>query len=446
MKAFFVYLDIKNTQPVGYQVGLGYVCAMVKLRGHQTRYFSPQAIAEIDGLIQEIKNDRPDVIAFSVVSTQFKYAKRIAKQVKEFYNPKIVCGGMHPTISPEAIEESKHIDAFVRGEGEYPLSEFMECCERGADYRHIDNFWFREKGALIQNKMRPLIQDLDVLPFPDRESFDFQQTLDKIGFCSFVFSRGCPFDCTYCCNSVFNELYGVNSVRFRSVAKALEEIDRVLSRYHVKCLNFDDDNFTLNKEWFFNFVDAYKRLTKKKFFCNARVGTCTFDMLKALKEANCTGLLIGVESGDEEYRRTYLNRPMTNHQIRETFDMAHKAGLKTYSFNIVGFPYETPRNFEKTIELNAQIHPNTPFLVIFYPYPKTHLRKICEKDNLLVAPDLEDLVDRERDEPVVRCPEFSKDAIMFYYKNFRYLVLKKVSMVQAVLYQVRQKIKKLLQK
>ena len=443
MKIFFVYLDINNTQPFEYQVGLGYVSAIAKFKGHLTRYFSPRTEFDIRNLIKEIKNVLPEVIAFSIVSTQFRYVKTIAREIKRYYSPKVICGGIHPTIYPECLEESEYIDGIVRGEGEYPLSEYLEMLSKNGNYTHLSNFWFREKGKIVKNMMRPLIENLDSLPFPDRESLDFQEAIDRIGFCSFIFSRGCPFNCYYCCNSILNKIYGSNHVRFRSVDKSLEEIDLVLSKYKIKrlqFLNFDDDNLNINKEWFLEFVEKYKKNIKIKFKCNIKVGFCNLEMFKMLKEANCICVRIGVECGDENFRKRYLNRHMTNKQIIETFEMAHKAGLRTYSFNILGFPYETPELCDRTIELNAKLHPNIPFAGIFYPYPKTYLRELCEQNNLLIDRHLEDRDIRERDEPVLSSPYFSKEEVMYYYKNFNYLVLRHLSFLKAILYKIHQEL------
>ncbi|MFC1755391.1 B12-binding domain-containing radical SAM protein, partial [Thermoproteota archaeon] len=377
-------MDVNNTQPVGYQVGLGYVAAVAKSRGHDVTYFAPQVDSDIGDLIKKVLACLPDVIAFSAVSTQYKFAEYIASEVKKNYKPKIICGGVHPTISPECIEGSCFVDAVVRGEGEYAFVEYLELLDGRNDYTHVQNFWFRENEGIIKNEIRPLMHNLDILPFPFRENPQFQEAIDRVGFTSFIFSRGCPFECNYCCNAILNRIYGSNHVRFRSAGKAIDEIDLVLSSFRVRDINFDDDNFTVNKEWFYCFVEKYKKSIKKKFMCNARVGTCNLDMFKMLKDANCVGVRIGVECGDEEYRHAYLNRSMTNKQIVETFKMAHEAGLKTYSFNIIGLPLETSELFEKTIDLNARLYPNHPFLVVFYPYPKTYLRDLCERDNLLI--------------------------------------------------------------
>jgi len=439
MEIFLVYLDVDNTQPIGYQVGLGYISAIAKEKGYAVRYFSPQNELAIKRLIKESKKYKPDVIAFSCVSTQFKYAKQIAQEVKKHFNPKIICGGLHPTISPECLNESEFIEAIIRGEGEYPFLEFLELVKNKKDYSRVQNLWTKKDGCIVKNKIRPLIKDLDILPFPDRESLDFQRTIDKLGFCSFMFSRGCPFDCYYCCNSILNTIYESSYVRFRSVDKSLEEIELTLGKFKIKklsFLNFDDDNFNVNRDWFFDFIKKYKKRIGKAFMCNLKVGFCSLEMFKLLKEANCIRVRIGVENGDENFRRKFLNRHMSNKEIVETFAMAHKVGLKTYSFNVIGFPYETPEICQRTIDLNARLHPNLPFAGIFYPYPKTHLRELCEKEGFLIVQRLEDISIRERDEVVLNSPCFSKDEVLYYYKNFNYLVLKKVCLCKAILYRI----------
>src|SRR5659263_789769 len=180
MQIFLVYLTI-NWHQSGYNYGLGYIASVLKEKGHNINFFTINNSSDIQLLYEQIKWKETDIIGFYVSTYQFIYLKEIIPQIKKISKSFVVCGGPFPTLKPECILEIPELDAIVRGEGEYPMLDLTEAFEHKIDHLLIKNFWFKTKEGVVKNELRPLINDLDELPFPDKSSLDYQQEVDRHG-------------------------------------------------------------------------------------------------------------------------------------------------------------------------------------------------------------------------------------------------------------------------
>ncbi|MCX5715303.1 MAG: radical SAM protein [Candidatus Omnitrophica bacterium] len=223
-----------------------------------------------------------------------------------------------------------------------------------------------------------LIDDLDGLPFPDRQ--EYPQAVFH-NYANFMFSRGCPYSCSYCCNSTYHRIFRGkgNMIRHRSVSKAIEEIRLFLGKYKSKMLSFDDDCFNKKPQWFREFCAEYKNNIGIPYTCNTRPELLDSETARMLKGSGCRKINIGIESGDETLRRTVLNRNMRDEQIIAAFNYAKEAGLETMSFNMIGFPGETKESIQSTVNLNKLIKPTYAQVSVFYPYAGTPLGELCRE-------------------------------------------------------------------
>ena len=369
-----------------FNYGLASVIAVLK----QSGYFVKLVVVEDDirpkDIIREIIKFNADIIGFSCMSNYWQYVKNLSEMIKltpQLKDKLIFVGGTHSIVCPQSIQESEHIDAFCIGEGEYAALEAVEKISQGRDFYDTPGFHFRTKqNEIIKNEARMMIGRLDDLPFPDRDVFPEKVF---INYANFTFSRGCPYSCSYCCNSVFNTIFRDkgNRIRCRSVSKALEEIEIFLKKYESDMLSFDDDCFNKNRQWFREFCLKYKARVSIPYACNTRPEFFDRETAQMLKESGCKKISIGVESGDENLRRTVLNRDMKDEQIIMAFEYAREAGLETMSFNMIGFPGETKESIRKTIELNKRIKPTYVQVSTFYPYAGTPLGELCKEKNYL---------------------------------------------------------------
>lgn len=383
MKISLAYLVIDSPLDTGYGYGLGYVASVLKKGGHDVDYTALTSGRDVETFRDHVGRRRPGIVGLSATTAQFGHVDGIARAVKGVSDALVVCGGVHPTLKPECIRQADALDAIVRGEGEYAMLELADALERGTDVRSIANVWLRDGDAMIENAPRPFIDDLDALPFPDKTCLDYQAVIDRAGGDNrFVFSRGCTFGCSYCSNRALSRVCEGRYFRQHSPARAIEEIRRDHERYRFSRIVLDDDTITLNRDWFYAFFEGYRREFDTPFVCNVRIGTVDEDMIKLLADAGCTMVAMGVEHGNEEFRRIVLKRSMSDEQIVEAFDLCHRHGMRTYGQAIVGFPFETRKLFLDTVRLCRRISIRNP-ISIFNPYPATELGQVCERNGWL---------------------------------------------------------------
>jgi anaerobic magnesium-protoporphyrin IX monomethyl ester cyclase len=391
----FVYPDVGGVEHYGarkYYHGIGYLSAVLRAAGHQTTLIYLLHEPDRESFLQEVASHGPDVVAFSSTTHQHPVVEQCARWIKEEQPTRfILSGGTHPTLAPEAVAASPAIDAICVGEGELATRDLVERLAAGDSIADIQNLWVRQGEEWVRNPARPLIDNLDDLPFADRDLFDFEQILARNdGWVDLMAGRGCPYDCSYCCNPGLKARYhGLGRyVRFRSVDNLMGEIEALAGRYAIRTLNFQDDTFTLNRKWALAFCEAYAGRFDFPFWINTRVERVLDDeeLVEALARAHCSGVRIGLESGNERLRKDILKRGMSNDDIRRAVRLLRRRGLHVSTCNMIGIPGETPQMIDETIQLNRELAPDSLQFSVFYPYPMTELHDVAVKQGL-VQPD-----------------------------------------------------------
>ena len=394
MRILFIYPDISGVEHYGapkYYSGLGSISAVLKAAGHETALLYLQHEWSQQAFVAAIAEASPQIVGFSCTTHQYPYALRYAHALKASY-PEILilCGGVHATLVPDEVIADSVWDIVCVGEGEYSLRDLMARLEAGAPYLDVPNLWINQDGKTIRNPLRPLIADLDELPFVDRELFDYDALLAANGgWVDLIAGRGCPYRCSYCCNHALQERYrGLGRyVRMRSVAHVLDEIRALAKRYPVRVINFQDDVLTLDRRWTLAFCEGYGAEFNFPFWVNARVESLLDEkVVAALAAAGCAGVRVGVENGDESLRKSVLKRTMSNADFVTAFRLARRHGLKTYTCNMIGVPGETPETIQATIALNRLLAPDGFQFSVFFPYPMTELYETCVSQDL-IRPD-----------------------------------------------------------
>lgn len=393
MKVTFVYPDYFETQEIHTEpqgrvyLGIGYLSACLKRAGHEVELIHLVRAVERDDLMARVAATRPDLACFSATTMQFPKVKDISLWVKEDLGLTTVCGGVHPTIAPEEVAAEPSIDYLCVGEGEEALVELCGELEAGRTGEAIPSVWGKAGGRSFRNPVRPLVEDLDVLPFPDRNIFDVENfAANQRSRLTMMASRGCPFNCSYCCNHLQRSIYpnGKSYVRFRSPENVVLEIEQARSESPgIEQVRFDDDILTLDRSWFREFAELYSERVGLPFICNARVDLLNEEMVSLLAKAGCSAIAMGVESGNTWLRKNVLLRNMDDDRIYRAFSLCHEHGIPTVSLNMVGFPHETLAMALDTVKMNARIGPGIAQITAVYPFPNTRLYQKCLEGGML---------------------------------------------------------------
>ncbi len=390
MKILFIYPNLYAQ--IGFNYGVGYLSSFLKSRGHETALLNINDRLgyplDLDRILRDVKRFGPDFIAFSVVTNQYQYTLQIAEKLREVLSVPLSIGGVHATMAPEETLQTGLFDFLCVGEGELALVDLADALENGKDVNHIPNIWHYDRGTIHANPVRPFISLEDIPPI-DYDIFDFQKMIDaKDGWVGVMASRGCPFRCNYCFNHRIVDIYhkdtGVNVrdlhyLRQYPVEMIIDDLKKLLSRYkNIRMFIFDDDLFTMNRNYVFEFCRQYKKAIEVPFVCNAHVRVFDEETAKNLKEAGCAIVKFGLESGSDRIRRKILNRPMRNEDIIHAFKMADKYGIHTSAFVMIGLPHETIDDLMLTIKLLGTIKPGRFRWSIFFPFIGTKAYNIAK--------------------------------------------------------------------
>jgi anaerobic magnesium-protoporphyrin IX monomethyl ester cyclase len=337
-------------------------------------------------VLEEIQREKPDLVGFSVLSFNFPEAVMIARFIKGHAAITTIFGGVHVILDPEDVIRHPEVDIICTGEGEMVLQELLDNELRCTE---IEGIWYKKDGEIIKNRPRELVKNLDVLAFPDFTDYDVQKYFFiNNNHLPIMASRGCPFSCSYCSNHALKKALQGRYVRFRSVKNVLEEIDLRVKQYlgkGLKYLYFFDDTFILDKEYVLDFCNQYKEKgfhKRLRWNANIRANLVTDELLKAMKDAGCYQVRMGVETGNEYIRNKVYKRNMTDGQISDAFQIIQRNNLQLRLYFMVGAPEETAAMMEESLHMAQHSHADEIFFSLLYPLPGTEIQKLCEHEQM----------------------------------------------------------------
>lgn len=370
----------------------------------------------------------PEIVGFSCTSHQLKYLIKYSKAIEGCSGILQIAGGVAATLDPEFILSESSATGTCIGEAEIPLDSLLNNISRNNDIFSTDGFWWRVDGRIKKNPVSQFIPNLSEIEFPDYTIFGRNLVVTYKGELLILLSRGCPYNCYYCCNKALQSVYPPDTTkryfRLPSVNYSITLLERMLQLYsEAEFIYFEDDLLIADKAWFEDFAEEYHKRINLPYKMNARVEYVTPDIVKAAKRSGCRHVFVGLESGNEQLRNRLLNRKYTNRLFVEKCRMIKAAGLELFTFNIVGFPFEGRIEMEDTLRLNKRVRPNNGICTFFYPYKGTQLYRICEKNNLLM-PDNEMIgITNYNTRPAIRMtPAKEKCCIAFQERILRYLM------------------------
>jgi len=403
VKILFIYPNLYAQ--IGFNYGVGYLSSFLKAHGHETVLLNINDRLgydlDLERVLADVRSFEPDLIAFSVVTNQYQYTRKIAAYLKEHTDTPLAIGGVHATMAPEETLKSGLFDFLCVGEGELAMVELADSLGNGGSASGIRNIWRYDRGRIFANPVRPFIS-LEKIPPIDYTIFDFQKMVDaKNGWVGVMASRGCPFRCNYCFNHRIVDIYhhdtGVNIrdlhyLRQYPIEMVISDLKNLLATYkNIQMFIFDDDLFTMNRDYVFEFCRQYRQSIDVPFVCNAHVRVFDKEIAKSLSEAGCAIVKFGLESGSDRIRRKVLNRPMRNEDIIHAFKMANKYGIHTSAFVMIGLPHETIDDLMMTIKLLGAIKPGRFRWSIFFPFIGTKAYDIAKDGKFINWKKMESL-------------------------------------------------------
>jgi len=452
MKVLLIYVNsmMDNLIPLG----VSYLSAYLKRAGHEVRLFDttfyrtrpetgdeirernlqvrPTKLSDV-GIIEKtdpvtdlkavLEEYRPDLVASSVIEITFRLGLELTRAAKEMGFTTLM-GGIHPTLCPEDVMSCPEVDIICVGEGEEAIVELCNALEAGADVTRIPNIWARKDGQVIRNDVRPLT-NLDDLPFQDWSIYDPKRFFKPMGgkvyrMGPIEFNRGCPYDCHFCGAAALNRLAkttgaGRSWYRQRSISNVLEEIEFKMSSYKLDYWYFVAESFlTMSERRFAEFEEGYKSVGVP-FWIECRPESVKEDRIARIEKLGCEGISIGVEHGDDAFRRSQLNRFVDNPTIVRAFDViGNHPGIRASANVIIGFPEETREQVFATIHLCRQLKCR-PVVNIFSPYRGTYLHNLCVEKGY-VDPDA--LAGDYRGDISLRHPNFTDDQLLGLQRTF----------------------------
>jgi anaerobic magnesium-protoporphyrin IX monomethyl ester cyclase len=365
--------------------GIMSMSAVLKEAGHEVAL----TIAAQEDSVKFARNFQPDIVGYSVMTGSQHYYFELNRKIKKALGdrePMSVFGGPHPTFFPDMIAEPS-ADGVCVGEGEGPIVDLANALGNGGFRPDIPNWWFKVDGETIKNPVRPLIRMLGDLPMPDRALIYDKHEVTRISpIKHFMASRGCPYNCTYCFNHAWYQIYTREKRGYqRSVDSVIEEVLWVRERYPLEQVVFLDDLFIIFVDWLEEFAEKFPKEVRLPFFCNVRANLLSPEKVDLLKRGGANTVSMGIESGNDELRNGLLKRKMPRDTIIEAGHMLDEAGINLTATNILALPTATLEDDFATMHLNAEAKVKYAHAFLFQPYPATELGEFTAKNGLMTG-------------------------------------------------------------
>ncbi len=382
---------------------------------------------DLDEFVRAVEAHAPDLIVLEMATPSFHMDVKTAAALKERLSAPIAIIGTHATIfHREIMTEHTCIDIVVRGEYEHTVLELAKALRDKRDLAQLQGLTFRRNGTVLLNPDRPHIDDLDSLPFPARDYFDWSKYHEPgyyaLPWITMISSRGCPFRCTFC--SWPQTMYG-HKYRARSARNVVDEMELCAKKYRPGEIFFDDDTFTIGKK---RVMDICRRILDRRlrviWSCMGRTDTVDEEMLTEMRRAGCRKIKFGVETGSPRLMAD-IKKGLDLDKVTEAFRVARAVGMEVHGTFMIGLPGETRDTVRETVELACSIPMDSIQFSIATPFPGTEFYRQCADNGWLVTEKWEDYDGNFGS--VVTYPQLSKVEIeeLFYFADREYELRRK---------------------
>jgi len=437
---YIIYGGLKGMGGSAPPLGLAYIAAYLREKNKDINISILDAEALSLGL-EDVKKHiikiKPDVVGITSTTPCFYYSLKIAELTKKVSkNIKVVIGGAHPSALPRKTIEDTNIDYVIKGEGEITFFELIRALEGLMNFKDIFGLLYKENGEIKENSFRPLIEDIDQLPYPARDLLPNYlygppptKRVSIYKPTSITSGRGCPFQCSFCCAKVI----WTRRYRGRDPKKFVDEIECCVNKYNMREFSFTDELFTADYNRAIAVCDEIiKRKLKIAWVCSSRAGLVTLELLEKMKKAGCREISFGIESGDQEILDS-IHKNIVLDDVRKSIKLVKKARIKTHGSFIIGNIGETEKTVKKTVEFAKELNLDIAAFFVASPYPGTELYNIAIKKNLIRKNwKWKDFSPLSNSLPLLNLPSLSpkmvmkihRQALKEYYWRPRYILMK----------------------
>ena len=358
----------------------------------------------VNQLVDRIIALKKAFVGISLYSSEVNEIRLLVEKIKvRQASIKIVLGGPHPSALPEeTLRLIPGCDYVVRGEGEIVLYNLLKSITTNAPLEEVKGISFSDaRGNIFTTDEPDVIEDINLLPFPDRNSvmsFYKDNTYSSFLFgspvCNVMSSRGCAFHCTFCFKVC-------NKYRPRSPQNVLDEIDWIMSTISPQTIQIMDDSFTTQRKRCVEILDGLiERGYSCKFRVRSRVDAVNQELLNKMKQAGVDTIVFGFESGSQKMLDNYNKRTTIKQNIKAC-EMALKAGINSFGDIILFYPGETEETLKMTKKFIKNANPTLLKFHVLTPLPNTQVYHDAKRNGTLVGD-----WDGGIDTPWIRLEEF----------------------------------------
>lgn len=418
---------INRTEALRYPDWLAYDTAILENAGYEVHFIDYIANKKGHaGLYKDIERDKPDLLIMELTTPSYFNDIQIAQKCKELGVSKVVFVGPHVTVFPEqTLKDGKgFIDIVAIGEHDYTILDIVNTIKENGSLHAVLGIAFIENGIFFKTAQRPLIEDLDSLPFMAWHHLDVKQYHNhtyNYPYIDMIAGRGCPNKCTFCLwpQTMMGQRY-----RLRSAQKVYDEMVYHYQNLKVKEIFFEDDTLTANRKRLRELCELIiNGKIKMTWSCNCRCDLNDYDLLCLMKKAGCRMLLVGPESGNQQILNN-VHKNLTIQQIEDFCIKAKKAKLKVHSCWVFGLPGETKETIEQTIKFVMKLNTDTIQASSAMPQVGTVLYDWAVENKFLAADSWEQYAANGEQIPVLHYPNLSQSdlngAVNLLLKKFYY--------------------------
>src|SRR3989344_1061625 len=347
-------------------LGLLSVAAVLRRDGHEVKILDCQ-FHDLDGALGEIRHSAADLVAMGTTSTWIRKAHLLACEAKR-RGAIVVLGGPEATVNPKECLSTGDVDLVTDGESEDTMRELCQAIEAGRDWSGVSGIQYLREGALHHTGQRAVLPDLDSLPMhawdllPVNRYFVGSVTRTCKESIGLVTSRGCPWKCSFCSQTVFGR-----RLRTRSPRLIIEEMRHLHDKYGKRDFALMDDVFTVPRKKVEEFCSLLiKEGMDVKWCCATRADLLDRPLLTLMKASGCYEISFGVESGSQEML-DHLKKQLPLSTVWRASRLMREVGLRSKAYFMIGLPGETPEQVRQTLRLAETLPLDFPLIIFYNP-------------------------------------------------------------------------------